>query len=188
MLSARLATIATIAGLTAALLAGCSSTTSSHVTPTKAAAGASAVVTTEPHQLQAQVVKIIDPTTIVLAPYADGAAAHGQDFTLDINTFTAPVASACGYDQALSTAKTLVAPKSVWFVDYGTTSNSIYVDKNGVHHGNLKSNALDYGEQMLKDGMGSTDGKAGLQFLVDAQTAAKTAKTGLWGTCPDFGA
>lgn len=190
MLSARLATAAAVAGLTAALLAGCSSAKHSDAaaTPTAGGGAASVAVHTEPDYRQIQVVKFLSPTEVEVTPVSSSDSLYGKDFTLRMDAITTPAQDTCGHEESVAFAQKLAGPEAYWTVDYSSVQDDVYVDDEGVHHGLLTSNRGDYAEQMLDAGMARLTGSAPFDYLATAQDEAKASKTGLWGTCPDFSA
>ena len=188
MPSARLASVATIVGLTAALLAGCSSTSgTTHETSTQPSKTA-AVVSVQPDSRQVRVEKLIDPNTLRVTPTSSSDSLYGTTFTLDVNTIAVPAEGSCGHDDAVAEAKTFVAPKSVWFIDYSSTTDDVYIGADGVHHGMLRYNVDDYGKSMVAAGMATVVGTPRFDYMTTAQTQAKADDAGLWSTCADFGA
>lgn len=190
MLSTRLATAVALTGLAAAVLTGCSSNPSSDTGSkgTKASTNSSTVVRTKPEHRRIKVVAFDSPTEVQVTPVSSSDALFGKTFTLDIDALQVPAAGECGAEESVALAKTLISPDATWFLDYGSVSDDVYVDAKGVHHGSLTKNAGDYGQTMLQEGMATLDGPAPFEYFQTAQDAAKSAKTGLWGSCPDFGA
>lgn len=190
MLSTRLATAITVAGLAIAALAGCSSTSTPRAesSTTKTPADGSAVVRTEPEQRQVTIVKLVDPSTVIATPVKSSDDLYGDRFVVHIDQITTPASNACGYDQALEFAKSHIDAGTTWSLQYPTLPSSVYIDAKGEHHGSLRNMSGGYDESAVTAGVATTNANTSQTFLQTEQDDAKANKTGLWGTCPDFGA
>jgi hypothetical protein len=180
---------ATLLVLATTLLAGCSA-----AAPTTGASGdgatqtpTSAVAQTEPAQRKVTVDKVIDPTTIVVTPLRDTDLLYGTKFTVHLTGFLTPAKGECGYEDSLAFTKTRLA-EGFWVLDYSAVKDGVYVDVNGEHHGILgRVGSYNYVAEILGLGLAYL-APEGPSYLMSDQQAASDAKTGLWATCPGFGA
>lgn len=189
MLSARLATVATIAGLTAALLAGCSSTSSPAKTsaagPSEATPTTSTVLRQHAPQ-DVRIVKVTGPSTIVVTPTDSSDVEFGTDFTVQLDDLVAPAKGDCGFDESLKAAEKLLPAGTEKTLTYPNDGVILAVEKNGDHNASIGGNAATFTQGMLTAGMARmTDHNT---WDGDFEANAKTAGTGLWSTCPGFDA
>jgi uncharacterized protein YceK len=180
---------ATLLVLATTLLAGCSA-----VAPTTGASGdgatqvpATAIAQTEPDQRRVTVIKVIDPTTLVVTPLDPDDSLYKKRFTAHLNNFLTPTKGECGYDEALTfTKNTLV--NTVWILDYSSVKDGVWIDVKGEHHGFLNTIAVaTYGDRVLSAGFAYV-APDGANYMLDDQKKARDAQVGLWATCPGFGA
>jgi hypothetical protein len=176
---------AAIVILATALLAGCAA---GPATSTDAAPETSApTAQTKPEQRQVTGVEVLDPTTIVVTPFKDTDELFGEEFTVHINDFLTPAEGECGYDEALALADATVVD-GVWFLMYTAAHDGVWIDDEGDHYGYLDSRGLSYGQTMVSAGMAYVPTDVENSPLVNVQNDARDAGTGLWASCPGFGA
>lgn len=181
--------LSAIAGglLVALLLAGCSTGSEPSASTPVAPATESSDTQVWPDGRDVIGIGVIDPVTVVVTPRREDDDLFGEELTVHLNDIVAPVKGECGYDQALELATKLVVD-GIWYLDYSSVDDGIYVDDKGEHHGWLNSRAATYGRQMVRAGMATAPAGDELSYLVRDQADTSSAGTGLWATCPDFGA
>lgn len=183
--SRKTAYAAVVAGLVAALLAGCSGTADK---PSNGVASSSAaVVNSKPDTRQVRALEVIDPLTVVVTPVAVSDKLYGTNFTVHIDEIVTPSKGECGYDQAFALAKSTL-PGHVWFLKYDHVTDGVYIDGNGDHHGELDSRGTPYDLTMIGDGMAHLPKGDASPTLTGPEQDAKTAGRGLWTSCDGFGA
>lgn len=176
------ARVAIIAALATVLLAGCSAAEPS-TNDAATTAPSTPVVQTQPEARMVDVVKIVDPTTIVVTPVTKDDALYGTKFTVHLVDFSTAKKGQCGYAETLALTETTLIGRT-WGLVYESTTDDVWIDAKGDHYGYLDSRGPSYNDTMTVNGFAYA--KTGEQ-LSNPQEDAKQAGKGLWAACPDFG-
>jgi len=177
---------AAIGLLAAVLLAGCSAGPEVETTPGQDPAG-TPETQTQPEQRQVRGVDVIDPLTVVVTPTEEDDELFGEELVVHVNDIVAPEEGECGFEEAMALSATTIIDAH-WFLDYSSVTDGIYIDDQGDHHGFLNSRSTPYGQTMVAAGMAYVPAGAEDSYLASHESDSKAAGTGLWTTCPDFGA
>jgi endonuclease YncB( thermonuclease family) len=76
----------------------------------------------------------------------------------------------------------------MWSINYSFVKDGVWIDANGDHYGALDATGIEYEKTLMLAGNAYLVGDAQSNYLLNAQRQAKEAGTGLWTTCPGFGA
>lgn len=143
---------------------------------------------TKPEQRRVKGVKVVDPTTIIVTPYAETDQLFGKKFAVHVTNITTPTKGECGYDEALALAKTTLVG-NVLFLQYfsvNPTYKGPWIDSKGVHHGILGSRGFSYDQTMVKAGLARVPSGATYSGLENTEKEARDQGIGLWTSCPNF--
>jgi len=182
---ARAATIGVIATI---LLAGCAAGPSSTPDSSENAPTEAPVSQTKPEPRNVRAVEVIDPMTVVVTPLDESDELFGTEFSVHVQDFVAPSEGDCGYEEALAVAKD-AAVGPIWSLTYpDAVDDNVWIASDGDHFGWLNSNGNTYGQELVVAGMAFEPAGADPSYLANPQREAQNAGTGLWTSCPDFGA
>ncbi|MDY7541772.1 hypothetical protein [Cryobacterium sp. 5B3] len=183
------ARVAIVVALATALLTGCSAAApdASGSTAPTSAASATSVAQTRPESRTVTVDEVLDPMTFVVTPTKTTDALYGTKFTLHLVDFNTAVKGECGYDETLALAKKTVSTHT-WIINYAVVKDGVWIDEKGDHYGMLDSSGAVYEQTMMKSGFAYLTAANADNYLLNPQREAKNAGSGLWTTCPGFGA